>query len=117
MARVATTIRALTKPGHNFTDDSNFETLATGTDNGRTIVQSACDLIFLKNDTGGAAVFTVKAQASDAETAAGIVPADNTISVATAKSYTLEPSAVLADANGLINIDCDVAAELLAVTI
>lgn len=113
MARAAISRTALPVTGINITD-ATYETLATGAGNGVEVPFRTGDLLHLKNDTGGAAVFTLKvAQPSSLSTHSVTVP-DKTVSVATGKVYIYPVAAIFKQTDGDVYIDCDVAGKVLS---
>lgn len=96
--------------GVNITD-LTFATMATGAGNGRTWQHNVNDVILLKNDSGGPATFTLKAVTPSRFSAMGITVPDRTIVVADTKTVALRVSDVFA-ADGIITLECDVAAKL-----
>lgn len=103
--------------GENLTDQGSFKTLTSGADNGVEFTFSKTGFVVLKNRTGGNAVYTVKTAAKDPYNTRGQNPADLTITVADGKDYLFSPSETIhADqSTKKVKIDCDVAAEILAV--
>ena len=65
MARTTITATAITVTGFNLTD-ATFATLGVGANNGVAFVHNMANKVFLKNDTGGAASYTVKIPTSAA---------------------------------------------------
>lgn len=114
MTRVAVAAVSLPATSYNLTDSADFETLATGSNNGVTITYSDINVLLLKNTTGGAAVFTIKV----------VVPAgydrvtvsDETVSVAAGDTHLYPLAPIFRQSDGKIYIDCDVAGEVLALT-
>jgi len=113
MARVDITAVAITDVGYNLTDSAGFTTMATGAGNGVSFPQDNSYRIFLKNGTGGAAVYTVKIPTDNRYTPFSLALPDLTITVAAGKTYVLEPHSIFRQADGMVYIDCDVAASVL----
>jgi hypothetical protein len=114
MAREALTKTTLSKAvTGNDLSAATFKTLTLGANNGVYWTYAATDLIVLKNDTGGAAVYTLDLTTPAAYTALGISVTDPTITLADGKTVILRVIELFRDANRRINIDCDVAAKLL----
>jgi hypothetical protein len=100
--------------GYNLTDSSDFTTMATGAGNGVEFDYSADSIIVLKNDTGGAAVFTAKVVLTTAQTAYSVAITDPTRSVANNKTYIWRlDNTMFKDANSKVIIECDVAGKIL----
>lgn len=112
MARTTITATDLPKTGLNLTDAS-FTTMATGSNNGVKFEFNNRNFVILKNDTGGAATFTLIVTAPASLSAVGVTPSNQTIVVADGKTYLLVPGQALLDADRNINIDCDVAGKIL----
>ncbi len=113
MSRATITAVAITDTGYNLTDSAGFTTMSTGAGNGVAFAQSGSDRIILKNDTGGAAVFTVKVPTPSGYTALGLTIPDMTVTVANGKTWVLEPHSLFRQSDGAIYIDCDVAGKIL----
>lgn len=116
MARVPITRTAVPDTGLNLTDAS-FATLATGANNGVEVPYREADLLVLKNDTGGAAVFTLKVPQPAQYVGQGVTIPDKTVSVATAKQVLYPTAIVFKQPDGDIYIDCDVAGKVLALAL
>jgi hypothetical protein len=113
----AANISAVSVPagGYNLTDSADFTTLVAGAGNGVTFTYNPTDLIIMKNDTGGAGVFTIKTPTPAAYS--GIVTVgDETVSVANGKTYMYPILAIFKNTStGKITIECDVAGKVLVV--
>lgn len=112
MARVAASRTAFPDTGINLTDAS-FTTLATGANNGVEVPLFDPDILVLKNDTGGAAVFTVKVPQPSEFSEQSITVPDKTYSVATGKTYLIPANLIYRQSDGDVYIDCDVAGKVL----
>jgi hypothetical protein len=114
MARVALTKTTLSKAvtGNNLTD-ATFTTITLGANNGVYWTYASTDLIILKNDSGGAAVYTFDLTTPAAYTALGITVTDPTITVDNGDTVILRVNELFRDANRRINVDCDVAGKIL----
>jgi hypothetical protein len=118
----ATPINKFTIPasatGYNLTDTADFATLSTGSGNGVKFVGAAEDIVILKNDTGGAAVFTFKVPAQAKLAAYSATVTNPTRSVAAAKTYLMRLGSVFQDAadGRNVTIECDVAGKVLVMT-
>ena len=77
-----------------------------------TFLVNGRELIILKNDTAGAAVFTIKVPTPNDLSGIVTVP-DDTINIATGKTYLLRPQSAYKQSDGRIYIDCDVAGKVL----
>lgn len=101
MARTALAVQEPTEAGLNAT----YSAFATGTNNGFQINPGAA--LHIKNATGGTATFTVITPGAPA----GNVIADKTFTLATANDrFYVFNDAVYENTDGLVYIDCDVAA-------
>jgi len=92
MARTAisaTTITAITSNGYNLTDSADFTTLTTGSGNGVKFTYDSKDEVILKNDTAGAAVFTLVVGIGGSITDVGGSITDPTVTVAAGKNTCL----------------------------
>lgn len=116
MARVPITRTAVPDTGLNLTD-ATFATLATGANNGVEVPFREADLIVLKNDTGGAAVFTIKVPQPAQFAGQGVTIPDKTVNVATGKTLLYPSAQVFRQPAGAIYIDCDVAGKVLALAL
>jgi hypothetical protein len=112
MARTAITATAIPATGLNLTD-ATYATLGTGAGNGVSIVYDGNTRIVLKNDTGGAATFTIKVPTPASYTDIGVTFPDMSVSVANGKTYEFKPAAVWRQSDGSIYIDCNVAGKAL----
>lgn len=114
MPRVAHTKTSLGRDltGVNLTD-ATFQTLTTGSGNGADFTALPTDIIILKNDTGGAAVYTFIARVPGEYTTFGVTVTNPTKSVATGKTLVIRAADVFKDSAGKVNIECDVAGKLL----
>lgn len=115
MARTAISVVPITAGGYNLTDSAGFSTLATGADNGVTFTFDPTDVLILKNDTGGAAVFTIKVPTPGDYSGITTV-ADETVSVATAKTWVYQLTKVFKQDDGKVYVDCDVAGKVLVLS-
>ena len=114
MAAVALTAVSVPKTGYNLTDSAGFTTLVAGSGNGASFDYQSNRVLILKNDTGGAAVFTVKITQPAAYTALGITIPSPTITVATGKTWLVTPDQLMAPSGlSTITIECDVAGKAL----
>lgn len=116
MARTGISSVSITDTGYNLTDSTGFATLGTGSDNGVSFAYDSNTLIFLKNDTGGAAVYTVKIPTPGNYSGLGITVPDMTVSVANSKTVILEPNAIFRQSDGNVYIDCNVAGKVLVLS-
>ena len=114
----AATITAVTLPhtmaGYNLTDSAGFTTLVAGSGNGVKFDYVDDLVVVLKNDSGGAAVFTVKVRTPASFTTYSAGVSHPTINVANNKTYLLRlDQSPFVDASGDITIECDVAGKVL----
>lgn len=119
MARTAitpTTVPGASSNGFNLTD-ATFSTLSTGSGNGVEFDYAAEDLVVLKNDTGGAAVFTLVARSITGLTDAGGSVTNPTVTVANGKTHVLKPATIFQQSSGKFFIDCDVAGKALVLNL
>lgn len=112
MARAALTRTVLPATGLNLTD-ATFATLGTGAGNGVEFNYRKGDLLVLKNDTGGAAVFTLVVPDPASLSAIGASVGDMSVSVATGKTWVVPVAAVLRQNDGDVYVDCDVAGKAM----
>ena len=114
MARTPITATAVPDTGLNITDVS-FATLGAGASNGVTFPYDGNNRILLKNDTGGAATFTVKIPTPTNLAGIGVTVPDMTVSVANGKVYEFKSASlqVARQSDGNIYIDCNVAGKVL----
>lgn len=110
MAAVDIAAVPLDGDGINLTDAS-FQTLVAGGSNGVRFVY-ARNLIVLKNDTGGAAVFTINLAPYATLTALGLPTPNLTVNVANNKTYVLPVDSSFNN-DGYVTITCDVAGKTL----
>jgi hypothetical protein len=113
-----TTISRVSLPhtiaGYNLTDSSDFTTMTAGAGNGVVFDYSADSIIVLKNDTGGAAVFTAKVVSTTAQTAYSVTITDPTRSVANGKTYIWRlDNTMFKNSDSQITVECDVAGKIL----
>lgn len=116
MARTPITRTAVPDTGLNLTD-ATFATLSTGSGNGVEVPFREADLIVLKNDTGGAAVFTIKVPQPSQYAGQSITVPDKTVNVATGKSIVYPTAILYRQTDGDIYIDCDVAGKVIALAL
>ena len=118
MARSALTKTAPTgidSHGTNLTDLA-FTTMTSGTDNGVTFKFNRNDLIFLKNDSGGASFFTIVLPDLDIETSLGAAVTDPSVLIADGKLHFIRPTIQMKHADGLIHIDAGFAGKIAVIT-
>jgi len=114
MARTPITATAVPDTGLNITDAS-FATLGAGASNGVTFPYDSNNRVILKNDTGGAATFTIKVPTPTIYSNVGVTVPDMTVSVANGKMYEFKAVSlnVGRQSDGSIYIDCNVAGKVL----
>lgn len=114
MARTPITATAVPDTGLNLTD-ATFATLGTGANNGVSFAYDGNNRVILKNDTGGAATFTVKVPTPTAYTNVGVTVPDMSVAVANGKTYEFKALSlsVARQSDGAIYIDCNVAGKVL----
>jgi hypothetical protein len=103
--------------GTNLTDSADFTTLVVGAGNGIKFEYTDRLTIILKNTTGGAATFTILVPQIDILTEAGVTVPDSDIVVANGKTYLVQEAYAFKDSDGYVTIECDVAGEILLVTV
>lgn len=116
MARTAIQLTDLTKTGYNLTDSTDFATLGTGVGNGITVAFDPRDVLVLKNDTGGPAVFTLKVPGEDKYSDKGITVPDETVTVADGDTWIYQLTSIFKQSDGKVYIDCDVAGKVLVLS-
>lgn len=116
MARATITRTAVPVTGLNLTD-ATYSTLATGAGNGVEVPYREADLIVLKNGTGGAAVFTLKAKQPTQYSEQSVTVPDKTVTVAAGKTWVYPTATIFRQNDGDIYIDCDVAGAVLALAL
>lgn len=99
--------------GYNLTDSVDFSTLVAGSGNGVKFTFEQQLIVLLKNDTGGPAVFTFKAQLGANYTSYGVTLTNPTLSVANGKTYIWRPENIFRASDGFVTIECDVAGKVL----
>ena len=112
MARTAITATPIPATGLNITD-ATYATMGTGAGNGVSVSYDGNTRIVLKNDTGGAATFTVKIATPTSYSDIGVTFPDMSIAVANGKTWEFKPPAVWRQADGNVYIDCNVAGKVL----
>ena len=111
-----TSLGAITANGTNLTD-ATFTTLSTGSGNGVYFDYDSNDLVVLKNDTGGAAVFTLVLVSPTSITDIGGSLTNPTVSVANGKTHVLRLTDALKQTDGDAYIDCYVAGKILVLNL
>ena len=110
----ATTVTAVSSNGYNLTDSADFTTLVAGAGNGVQFTHDGNDTLILKNDTGGAAVFTFKTPTPSSLSAVGGSVTEPTVTVADGKTHVMPPlGTVFKQSDGKVYIECDVAGKVL----
>lgn len=112
MARVAVARTAVPVAGIVL-EDAVFTTMVSGANNGVEIPYRAGDLLVLKNDTVGAAVYTIKSAQPSAYSVHSIVVPDKVAGVAAAKTRIIALDTIWKQADGDIYVDCDIAGKIL----
>lgn len=111
-AALSATTFPTTTAGVNLTDAS-FTTLVAGAGNGVVFTYDANDVIFLKNDTGGPAVFSFTTKTPTSMSAYGITVPTADITVADSKTYIFRVAEIFSSTAGQVTITCDVAGKVL----
>jgi hypothetical protein len=93
-------------------EDMTLNTLTVGTDNGYYFTFADAEGFFMENSTGGNATFTIPLTEPDDYAERGITFTDKTFVVATAKHVFYPVDSRFKDADGKVNIDCDVAGKI-----
>lgn len=114
MARTAITATAVPATGLNITDAS-FATTGTGVGNGVSFPYDGNGRVILKNDTGGAATFTVKIPTATNYSDIGLTVPDMSVAVANGKSLEFKMASLqlARQSDGAIYIDCNVGGKVL----
>lgn len=103
----------MTNAGLNLTD-ATFTTLVAGGSNGVTFLWNPTDVLVLKNDTGGAAVFSFTPSVPASLTEQSITLAAKTLSVANGKTYAVRVAEIFkSTSTGYVTVTCDVAGKSL----
>jgi len=113
MARTSIAATDLSKTGYNLSDSTDFTTLSSGSGNGITVNFDPDDILVLKNDTGGSAVFTLKVPGESKYSDKGITVPDETVTVADGKTWIYQVTGIFKQSDGKVYIDCDVAGKVL----
>jgi hypothetical protein len=116
MARTTIARTALPATGLNLTD-ATYATLGVGANNGVEVPYRAGDLVVLRNDTGGASTFTIKAAQPRVYADVALTVPDMSVAVAAAKSHVIELGSIFKQADGDIYIDCSVAGKVLVLAL
>lgn len=119
MARTLITaqdIPAITSEGFNLTD-ATFTTMSTGSNNGVKFTHDPGTLIVMKNDTVGAADYTMILGSIGQITAVGGTVTDPVVDVAVGKTHIIRPDLAFKQSDGMVYIDCDVAAKILVLNV
>ena len=116
MATTPITATALAATGYNLADSADFATLTTGAGNGVEFKLDVTDIVVLKNDTGGAAVFTLKVPSPTDFSSKGVTIPDVTVTVAAGKTWVYKLSSIFKQADGDVIIECDVAGKVLVLS-
>lgn len=104
--------------GVNIIDAANWQTLVAGGANGAKFTHNVNDLILLKNDTDGDAIFTFVVGTSPGEYSTFSVTITNpTKTVVTAKTWAIRLSDIFKNTSSEIVITCDVAGKLLVLNL
>lgn len=111
MARVAISKTTVGATGINITG-ATYSTLATGTDNGVDIDYEGGLTAALKNDTGGAAVFTIPVGTPASYSTYSLTVPSITVSVADGVTHLYKLPAIAKLSTGKVGIDCDVAGKV-----
>lgn len=90
----------------------SLNTLVPGAGSGVNFTYDDKLTIFLSNPTVGDATFTLKVAAIPTLTSLGLTTPDKTYVVATGETWIIPPLFAFRDANGLVTIECDVAAQV-----
>jgi len=99
--------------GYNLTDSAGFTTLVAGSGNGVKFTYEQQLVVVLKNDSGGAAVFTFKTILAGGYSSYGVTATNPTLTLATGKTYLWRPNTIFRDSSSFVTIECDVAGKAL----
>jgi hypothetical protein len=114
MARVDIAAQAVTDAGLNITD-MTVTTMATGATNGVMVPYTPGTKLLLRNQTAGAAVYTIKVPTPTVFSAHSITVPDKTVTVAAGKDVIHKLEAVFRQSDDKVYVDCDVAARIAAI--
>lgn len=117
MAVTTITAEPALKTGYNLTDSADFTTMSTEAGNGVSFDFDRMTFIVLKNTTGGNATFTLKLKSYSGLSDYSVTPTDPTIVLATGKTMIVKVGEELKNSEGNVVIECDVAADILVVSI
>lgn len=99
--------------GYLINQSTEFTTLSTGEGNGVQFNFDIKSVIFLKNDTGGNASFSIVLRDNPEITAIGAFIQSPTVVVPDGSTVIYKPRTEYKQVNGLMYIDCDVAGKVL----
>lgn len=114
MAAVTITKQNVAANGLNLTD-ATFSTLVAGAGNGVKFDYHPHNILVLKNDTGGAAVFTLKVTQPAEYSGPGITLPDETVSVADGKTYLYPSLPIFKNSSAQVTVECDVAGKVIVI--
>jgi len=116
MARVALSsgVRTVPATGLNLTDMTT-QTMVAGADNGVEVPYQQGTYLLLRNDTAGAAAYTIKVPTPAGMSARGITVPDVTVNVAVAKDMLYPVDALFRQSGDLVYVDCEQAAKIACI--
>lgn len=116
MARAAMSRQTIAKTGLNLTD-ATFTTMTLGAGNGVEVPYVRGLILVLKNDTGGAATFTIKVATPAESSNFGSTYGDISRSVADGKTWLVPVNQISKQADGDVYVDCSVAGKIAALVL
>lgn len=113
MAREAIARTPLPAAGIDVTDSENFDTLATGSENGVEFTFNARDILILNNGTANPATYSISVLTPASYAAKGVTidPVDVVLAAGEIWAYPL--STIFRQADGKVYVDCDEAGDIL----
>lgn len=111
MARTPISRTSIPVTGLNLTD-ATFATLGTGANNGVEVPYNKNDLLVLRNDTVGAAAYTLKVATPTKFSERSSTVGDVTVTVAAGKIWLYPVGNIFRQSDGDIYVDCDVAGKV-----
>ena len=117
MAAVVVNSVAMSADGSSTLAGISYTTLVSGAGAGVFFTYDTTKFILLKNDSGGAAVFTVLLKDYEDLDDIGATPDDMTIAVADGSTHMLPMSAPFRNSSGQVTIECDVAGEVAVIAL
>lgn len=99
---------------YDIINGGDISTLGIGSAEGVYFRYAVNDIVFLYNDTGGTATFTILSQEDTDQTNRTLTMADQTVSVPDGEIHRFKPDgSYQTDSNNDVHIECDVAGKVL----